>query len=426
MVHQMSPKQPENPAFRPVPRTGVIFVTTEAQQRGFGRDPGWCNLGQGQPEVGDIEGAPSRMLSVGIDEDDLEYAPVAGLWELREAVAAHYNRTYRRGMGSQYSAENVCISAGGRAGLTRAAAALGHINLGHLLPDYTAYEELLEIFRLFNPIPILLERHRGYAFTEQDLRREILGRGMGAILMSNPCNPTGKLIGGEDLAAFVRTARELDCTLLMDEFYSHYIWGGTPGELPVESAARYVEDVDRDPVLLFDGLTKNWRYPGFRVAWSVGPKDVVEAISSAGSFLDGGANRPLQRAAIGLLDEDHVKREVNAIASVFRKKRDFLVGRLRDIGVELDVVPGGTFYIWGRLTNLPAPLDQAMGLFWAGLEHKVITVPGQFFDVNPGKRRTGAHSRFHDYTRFSFGPSMEVLSEAADRLEALVRSTAGG
>ena len=70
----------------------------------------------------------------------------------------------------------------------------------------------------------------------------------------------------------------------------------------MESAARYVEDVDRDPVVIFDGLTKNWRYPGWRVTWTVGPREVIEAVASAGSFLDGGGSRPLQRAAIPLLD----------------------------------------------------------------------------------------------------------------------------
>src|SRR4029453_10867739 len=85
-------------AFRPVPRTGVIFVTTEAQKRGFDpANPDWCNLGQGQPETGELPGAPPRVHAVAVDPADQEYAPVAGLWELREAVAAHYNRTYRRG-----------------------------------------------------------------------------------------------------------------------------------------------------------------------------------------------------------------------------------------------------------------------------------------------------------------------------------------
>src|SRR5437868_13821021 len=113
------------------------------------------------------------------------------MWELREAIASLYNALYRRGMPSQYTAENVSVSGGGRAALTRAAASLGTINLGHFLPDYTAYEELLDIFKAFTSIPILLEGDRGYSFTPEDLRREILGRGLSALLLSNPCNPTG-------------------------------------------------------------------------------------------------------------------------------------------------------------------------------------------------------------------------------------------
>jgi len=204
--HRSSSSQPPPGivGFRSVPRTGVIFVTTEAGRRGFQpSDPDWCNLGQGQPETGSLPGAPPRHTAVEIDPDDQEYAPIAGVWELREAVASHYNARYRRGLPSQYSAENVSISGGGRSALTRAAASLGHVNLGHFLPDYTAYEELLDIFRLFSPIPILLDGESGYAFSAQDLRREILGRGLSAVLLSNPCNPTGKLVSGDDLAQWV-------------------------------------------------------------------------------------------------------------------------------------------------------------------------------------------------------------------------------
>ena len=233
--------EPNLTAFRSVPRTGVIFVTSEATKLGFSSaNADWCNLGQGQPETGELPGAPPRVQSISIDPDDQEYAPVAGLWELREAVAGLYNTLYRKGHASQYSAENVCISGGGRAALTRAAASLSQINLGHFLPDYTAYEELLDIFKAFTAIPILLEGDRGYAFSHEDLKREINGRGLSAILLSNPCNPTGKLVEGEELERWVGVARELDCTLLFDEFYSHYIYRTRPGVLPVESAARYV------------------------------------------------------------------------------------------------------------------------------------------------------------------------------------------
>ena len=408
-------------AFRPVPRTGVIYVTSEAYKLGYrSADPAWCNLGQGQPDTGILAGAPPRVGEVSVRVDDQEYAPVPGLMDLREAVAGLYNRLFRKGMPSQYTAENVSICGGGRTALTRAAAALGHINLGHFLPDYTAYEELLDVFKAFTAIPILLEGERGYAFTAADLRKEIQGRGLSALLMSNPCNPTGKLVQGDELGRWVATARELDCTLLIDEFYSHYIWTGKPGQLPIESAARYVEDVNKDPVVIFDGLTKNWRYPGWRVSWTVGPARVIEAVASAGSFLDGGASRPLQRAAIPLLTDEHVKQETLATHAAFREKRDKMIARLTRIGIRTDCAPDGTFYVWGNLAGLPPPLNDGMGFFRAALARKVITVPGEFFDVNPGKRRSARGSRFKGYTRFSFGPTPGVLEVALSRIEELV------
>jgi hypothetical protein len=412
-------------AFRPVPRTGVIYVTTEAAKLGFSYgDPDWCNLGQGQPETGPLPGAPPRLDAVPIGTDDQEYAPVAGLWELREAIAELYNRLYRRGLASKYTAENVSVSGGGRAALTRAAASLGQINLGHFLPDYTAYEELLDVFGNFAAIPILLEGERGYGFSVGDLRREILGRGLSAILLSNPCNPTGKHVRGEDLAAWVRTANELDCALLVDEFYSHYMYveGSDPNHPQplMESAARYVEDVDRDPILIFDGLTKNWRYPGWRVTWTIGPKAIIEAVASAGSFLDGGGSKPMQRAAVGLMDAEHVRAETTAIQRSFSKKRRLMIDRLRKMGIAIDVEPEGTFYVWGSVAELPDAICDGQSFFRAALEEKVICVPGEFFDVNPGKRRTGRASRFKNHIRFSFGPSEETVTRALDRLEAMV------
>jgi N-succinyldiaminopimelate aminotransferase len=410
-------------AFRPVPRTGVIYVTTEAAKRGFRpADPAWSNLGQGQPETGPIAGAPPRVHHVSIDVDDQEYAPIPGIWELREAIAGLYNRLYRRGMPSQYSAENVSVSGGGRAALTRAAASLGSVNLGHFLPDYTAYEELLDIFKAFTAIPILLEGERGYAFTVEDLRREVQGRGLSALLLSNPCNPTGKLVQGEELARWVGLARELDCALLLDEFYSHYVWTAPPGRLPIESAARYVEEVDRDPVILFDGLTKNWRYPGWRTTWTIGPRKVIETVASAGSFLDGGGSKPLQRAAIPLLDDAHAVAETEAIHNVFGAKRERLLAGLAKLGIGTDRPPDGTFYVWGRVDQLPPPLDDGMGFFRAALDHQVIVVPGEFFDVNPGKRRHQRASRFRRHVRFSFGPAQESLDAALERLGTMIRA----
>ena len=420
----LTSEPPSFQAFREVPRTGVIFVTTEAQRHGYSPESdAWCNLGQGMPESGALPGAPPRISKLPILEGDQEYAPVAGLWELRESIASFYNDLFRRGMGSKYSAENVAISGGGRSALTRVAAALGNINLGHFLPDYTAYEELLGVFRLFSPIPILLEPERGYAFSAADLRREVLGRGLGALLTSNPGNPTGKVIGGRELAEWVAVGRELDCALIFDEFYSHYVWRpDLVAQGGIETAARYVEDVDRDPVVILDGLTKNWRYPGWRVTWTIAPKKIIEGVASAGSFLDGGGSRPLQRKAIELLAPTSAMAETKALQAAFGAKRTKLVNGLRDLGFHVDLPPEGTFYVWASVEHLPPSISDGMSFFRAALERKVITVPGEFFDVDPGKRRGGRPSRFRRHLRFSFGPAMPKLELALERFRELVES----
>ncbi len=432
MVSAALPPPSSLSAFREVPKTGVIFVSTEAERLGYrGGDPEWCNLGQGQPETGALAGAPPRIDKLLISEDAYEYAPVAGLRDLRDAVAGWYNRTYRRGMPSQYSAENIAICGGGRLALTRAVTALGEVNLGHFLPDYTAYEELLGVFRLFNPIPILLDPERRYHFSVDELRKEILGRGLGAMLLSNPCNPTGRTLAGSELAAWVATCRSLDCAMLVDEFYSHYIWsdpdsGMGHNGMKAISAAAHVEDVEKDPVVIFDGLTKNWRYPGMRISWTVGPKKVIDAVSSAGSFLDGGGSRPAQQAAIPLLQDDLVASETAAIHKTFSKKRTFLLGALEALGVQVDLPPQGGFYIWGSVANLPPGLDDGMKLFRAALQEKVIVVPGSFFDINPGhRRRANRNSRFERHVRFSFGPAMPTLQTAVDRLGTLIKASGG-
>ena len=89
-------------AFREVPYMGVIWVVSEAVKRGFWNgNPDWCNLGQGQPEIGEMEGAPDRLRNVLIEPEDQAYGPINGTDEMREAVAKHYNRYYRRGKTSR-------------------------------------------------------------------------------------------------------------------------------------------------------------------------------------------------------------------------------------------------------------------------------------------------------------------------------------
>ncbi|KAL3921286.1 MAG: hypothetical protein SGILL_002823 [Bacillariaceae sp.] len=133
----------------------------------------------------------------------------------------------------------------------------------------------------------------------------------------------------------------------MDEFYSHYYYDGeakSPADGGADddsnwpktvSSAAYIDDVDVDPILIVNGLTKNFRCPGFRVCWIVAPKEIVKMLGSAGSYLDGGANAPLQRLSLPLLNMDFVRRDAWALQQHFKMKRDFLLKELKEVGIRV-------------------------------------------------------------------------------------------
>ena len=414
--------EPQLGAFRPIPYMGVIWVVAEAMKLGFHNGhPDWCNLGQGQPEVGEMSGAPPRPSEIKMEPGDHAYGPVGGTQELRQAVADHYNRLYRQDKKSKYTAENVSIASGGRLMLSRLFAALGEVNLGYQVPDYTAYEDMMGYHQhRFTPVVLPALEADGFVIPAAVLEREVVNGDLKALVLSNPCNPTGCVVRGTELNTYVEIAREHRMTLALDEFYSHFIYepDGSPGKGPVSGAAD-VEDVDRDPVILIDGLTKSFRYPGWRIGWAIGPPAMIETLGCAASAIDGGPSQPMQRAALAVLEPERADQETNALRRVFARKRNLMVNRLKDMGIRCAREPQGTFYCWASIKDLPPPLNDAETFFHEGLKHKVMTVPGAFFDVNPGKRRRTASS-FKSWVRFSFGPPEDNVQEGLNRLEKMI------
>lgn len=433
------------PVFRNLPFMGVIHVNNEAAKVGYKMgDPSWSNLGQGQPEIGELNGAPPRFNELKIDLADHGYGPVEGIPELRDAVAAHYNRLYRAGKKSQFTRENVAIAPGGRAALTRLGAALAPGNLGYFTPDYTAYEDLLTAFAGIKPVHVELKAEHGFRISANELGAVVDGSasatrphgGLNALLISNPCNPTGVAISGNDLAAWVELSRARGTTLLMDEFYSHYSYAADgsafPGPAGV-SVAPFIEDVNADPVVIIDGLTKNFRYPGWRIGWVLAPRHIIQKFTAAGSFLDGGPSRPIQRAAVEVLAPARADQELAAVRANFAAKRRLTIDTLTNLGVRFPAISSapaprpqspasssGTFYVFGDVSHLPAPLNTGDGFMREAFKHRVLTIPGEFFDVNPGKLRTGA-SPLKNFVRFSFGPPKENLAAGLQRLAEMLK-----
>lgn len=209
----------------------------------------------------------------------------------------------------------------------------------------------------------------------------------------------------------------------------------------------------QDPIVIINGFTKNWRLPGWRCCWVVGPKHCIEVLGSIGSFMDGGANNPLQKAALPFLQPDFVKADALALQAHFRAKRDYMVAELAKLGIKARR-PESTFYIWADVSGLPPPLNNGVIFFEYCIRHKVsalfkprpryvsshpfhnlprvwarmqvICVPGIFFDVNPFNRRHFHKSPYIDHLRMSFGPAWPNLRLAIQGMNEFVNAARSG
>ena len=103
----------------------------------------------------------------------------------------------------------------------------------------------------------------------------------------------------------------------------------------------------------------------------IGPKDFIKAIGSCGSYLDGGANVPFQEAAIPMLEPNRVLNEMKALQTHFLAKRNFVLGRLKEIGFKFSKnnIPDSTFYIWLDLSCLPEGISDGLNFFQVTSKH---------------------------------------------------------
>jgi N-succinyldiaminopimelate aminotransferase len=418
MDEQIKPKS----VFNDIPDIGVVWVMDEASKLGFYHgNPEWSNLGQGEPETGEMKGAPPRIKEFTIEPEDNVYGPLNGMLALRKAIANHYNRLYRTGKSSKYTADHVSIAMGGRLALTRIFSILGSVRLGYKVPEYPAYQDLLNYQQeRITALCVPSEKEKNYVLSPLEFKEAINTYNLDAFLFSNPCNPTGHVIKGKELSGYIQVAREQNCSLIIDEVYSHFIYeNGKPAGAPV-SSAEFVEDVDSDPVLIVDALTKSFRYPGWRLAWILGPKNVITDLGRAASGIDGGPSLPVQRAALQLFEPQRADQETKALRDVFSRKQTIMLNSLRKNGMTCSADANSTFYVWADISALPAPLNNADSFFRKALDYKVMTVPGHLFDIHPGKQKK--ESNFNAYIRFSFGPPEENLVAGLERISELIQS----
>jgi N-succinyldiaminopimelate aminotransferase len=354
---------------------------------------GSINLGQGFPDrdgpVSVVEAAVAALRA-----GRNQYAPGPGVPELREAVAAHQARHYDVDLDPT---SEVIITAGATEAI--AAAILAFVEPGDemvvLEPFYDSYVACIEMAGgVRRPVTL---RAPDFRLDVDALRAAVTDRTR-TILLNTPHNPTGAMLGREELQAVADVALEHDLVVVTDEVYEHLVFDGRR-HVPLCTLPGMW-----DRTVTISSAGKTFSFTGWKVGWVTGPAELVNIVLAAKQWLTFTNAAPLQPAVAHALTQEAAFYE--ELAAELQAKRDLLVSGLR--GLDMDVYPPeATYFVTTDVRRLG--YRDGMELCLALPDRAgVVAIPSQVFydDQDAGRHQV----------RWAFCKDTSVIEEAVDRL----------
>jgi len=392
-------KMGEIPLVKPARRTenieyavrDIVLTAQEASRRG--RELLFLNIGD--PIQYDFE-TPRPLIEAtyrAMCENLTGYSASSGVDEAIEAIR---KEARRQGV----EPVDVFITTGASEAIDFALTAL--VNTGEKVlvpyPGYPLYTAILAKLEAY-PNPYYLKEEDGWQPDPEEIEAKV-DKDTRAIVLINPNNPTGAVFSREILEAIAEIARRHHLVILSDEIYDKLVFDGEEHH----SIAALAPDV---PVVTFNGLSKCYLAPGFRIGWGIvsGPRkaleDYIEAIHKlARARLS--TSHPKQYAIpVALNGEPH---HLPQVLEKLRRRRDLTYKMLNEIPGISCVQPKGAFYAFPRI-EVPGVSDREF-VRELILETGVVVVHGSGFGQAPGT----AHFRV------VFLPPEEVLLKAYTRL----------
>ena len=403
-----------------LPKSGIRkFFDIVAQSKDI------VSLGVGEPDF-DTPWHISRAAVTCLEDGGTHYTSNLGTPELRQAIARYLKRRFD----ATFDWKNeILVTVGVSEALDLAIRAIcspGDEILYHE-PCFVSYAPTI---RLAHAVPVCVETRveDEFRLTVAALEKKVTKKTK-AILLNFPCNPTGAVVGREEMLEICRFAARHDLIILADEVYSELNYGmssehrsiGPSEHVEKDSAgARMLgcSDVQmkklssfasfeeyRERVVLLNGFSKSWAMTGYRLGYACGPEDVIDAMMKIHQY--GIMSAPTLSQAAGVEAMDHGDKDVERMRREYRKRRDFLVPALNELGLKT-VMPKGAFYIFSDIRSTGLKDDEfALKLL---KEFGVAVVPGSAFGA------CGA-----GFVRMSYATSLEKIKVAVERIGKMLR-----
>lgn len=292
------------------------------------------NLSLGEPDFK----TPQHICEAAkkaIDEGKFfTYPPVSGYQDLREAIAAKYNKENN----VPYKAEHIVVSNGAKQSIANVMFSL--INPGDEVivfsPYWVSYDAIV---RLTEGVPVLVSGslENDFKVTAAQLERAITPKTK-AIIFSSPCNPTGSVFTRAELEAIAQVVlKHNDLLIIADEIYEHINFSGD--QLSIASLPGMF-----DRTITVNGFAKGYAMTGWRVGYIAAPKWIADGANKMQGQLTSANSSISQRAAFAAITGDITP--TKKMVEEYRQRREIVYALLKEIpGVKANY-PQGAFYFF--------------------------------------------------------------------------------
>ena len=331
-----------------------------------------------------------------LEQGDTSYTSNKGMPQLRAQITSFLERRY----GLHYDPEEeTLVTVGVSEGLDLVMRAILNSGDKVLVPEpiYVSYAPTVELAG-GKVVTIKTDIENDFKLIPQNIA-ESCGKGVKAIMINYPCNPTGASYTKKELLAIAKVVKEYDLLVISDEVYDEltYDFEHTPlSSLPGM----------KERVVYLNGFSKNYAMTGFRIGWACGPQKIIAAMTKIHQYTILCASITGQIAAREALKNG--LKDVLVMKKEYKRRRQYIVGALNEIGLQCHM-PQGAFYVFPSIKSTgERSMDFAQNLLG---KEKVALVPGVAF----GKSCEG-------YVRISYASSYENLREAVKRIERYIKN----
>jgi aspartate aminotransferase len=319
--------------------------------------------------------------------------------ELRKAIVERHAAD----LGTSYAPAEVIASAGGKQAIFNLICSF--INGGdEVILPVPYWVTFYDVINYAGGRPVMVETREedNFELTAEMVKRALTPKTR-LVIVNSPSNPSGAVESPKEMEKILEVTASHGALLMSDECYSHFVYEGSlfsVGSIPGA----------KEHVIIVGSLSKTYAMTGWRVGYAMGPAPLIAAMVKLQSHSTSNPSSIAQKAAVEALRGP--QESVQQMLNEYRRRRDFVIAKLREIPGVTSTMPRGAFYAYPNVSafleskgakggkRYPSVNEMAKAIL---SDVAVAVVPGEAFGTN-------------EHFRLSYATSMEKLAEGLNRL----------